>query len=61
MSYCFPVVKMFSIIYQKYYLDNNIINRRKDTVFLIHSLVFVLIEKLLKYKLKRSNELKRKS
>lgn len=28
-------------LFTKYYLDSNIINRRKDTVFLIHSLVFV--------------------
>lgn len=36
-------------LFTKYYLENNIINRRKDTV-LIHSLAFASTEKLLKYK-----------
>lgn len=43
----FSCYKIIKIIYY------NIINRKKDTVFLIHSLFFVSTEKLLRYKWKR--------
>lgn len=42
-------LKLFTL----YYLNNNIINRKMDAVFLIHSLIFVSTEKLLKYKGKK--------
>lgn len=40
MSYCSPVIKMVLKLFTKYYLENNFINRGKDTGVLIHSLAF---------------------
>lgn len=38
MSYCSPVIKRVLKLLTKYYLENNFINRGKDTGLLIHSL-----------------------